>query len=348
MELPNLSLAGLERSRGGTGLQELIVVGADPFRGTGGPGSASALASLPALRDLTVDTAGNGNFAKTPAEARPALPPPPPGAFSALRILALCGPSTRTDWWAAVLSSPVGAALQELSLDDVLESDALLRALASSGPALALQSLALQSCDLGSTGLLTRVLAASPALASLAIACCRKAKLLRVLQAVAPVAPLQELCWSVHQNEEDWSASKLARFVGDMGEAVRLLRGLDARGVEVTVPLALDRLVSGYRQRREFSSEDDESSESSGGDDGGCDDDDDHPAPSAAAGSEPNANSRSKKLLIKKKRRRRNVVIDSDEEEEDPEFDREGGGGRRRRKVIVHDDEEDQDGENKR
>eukprot|EP00741_Cyanophora_paradoxa_P020457 tig00021257_g19747.t1 len=170
-----VALGGLERSGAAATLEtlELDIAGGDPFAGRGGPGSALALAALPALSRLTIDTslAGPG---LGPAPHR--LLPPPDGSFPALRSLALCGPCTRSDWWAAVLASPAGAHLESLSLAFVSNAGRVLEAIRirASGPPSGLRALFLSGCAFAKTDAdsLFGFLAGLPALRSLTVRDC--------------------------------------------------------------------------------------------------------------------------------------------------------------------------------
>eukprot|EP00741_Cyanophora_paradoxa_P020476 tig00021257_g19765.t1 len=147
-----VALGGLERSGAAATLETLELSGAgDPLSGPEGPDAALALPALPALSRLTIDSPSSelNSFSLFLSEpnadsAPPVLPPPPEGSFSALRELRIGsfeGPSTRSDWWAAVLASPAGARLKSLLLSSVKGAGRLVESLQASGRPLALQSL---------------------------------------------------------------------------------------------------------------------------------------------------------------------------------------------------------------
>eukprot|EP00741_Cyanophora_paradoxa_P020427 tig00021254_g19717.t2 len=205
-----VALGGLERSGAAATLETLevaISIGSgDPFEGPEGRDSARALAALPALSRLTIDTslAGPG--------LGPAPPAPPAGSFPALRHLTLRGPATPCGWWAAALTSPAGARLERLSLRGLADSGRVLGALQASGPPLALRSLFLRQCRSfggGDALRLEGLLAACPALRELNISDCsqlfkrKETASLVILLAGLPALEKLVICDCVDREDAD-------------------------------------------------------------------------------------------------------------------------------------------------
>eukprot|EP00741_Cyanophora_paradoxa_P020420 tig00021254_g19711.t1 len=182
-----VALGGLERSGAAATLETLDIDAGDPLSGPGGPDAARALAALPALSSLKIGVDVDESLCSL------LLPPPPAGSFPALRSLALSGRFTRSDWWAAVLASPVGARLKmcldcwaallasptgarlkSLSLTDVRVAGRVLEAIGASGLPPALRALRLTDCYFGARDAprLAGLLAACPALQELGVCQC--------------------------------------------------------------------------------------------------------------------------------------------------------------------------------
>eukprot|EP00741_Cyanophora_paradoxa_P016026 tig00000042_g15471.t1 len=254
-------LGGLERSLAGAALEELALLGVYLFEEDFPleEDTACALAALPAVARLTIDTTCDprgaprigyppyGRYIPRPhsddsSEDATLWPPAPPaGSFPVLRSLILRGPFTHSRWWATALASPASAALHELSLSDVRGAGRILEAVGSSGAPLALRSLSIELClgEEGGPDALAALLAACPALERLSIVRC-PVPLVPVLRALAiePAAPaLRELTWShddLVKAKEKVAGSRRELYGllgGRLPEAARLLRALAARGV---------------------------------------------------------------------------------------------------------------------